>query len=97
MVVFFSTSLVIMPPRVFNAQRKGRHVQQQHVANLARQHAPWMAAPTATTSSGFTPLCGSLPNISRTRSWTLGIRVDPPTSHHFVDFAPVRNFASAIA
>ncbi len=27
---------------------------------------PWMAAPIATTSSGFTPLCGSLPKISFT-------------------------------
>ena len=40
---------------------------------------PWMQAPTATTSSGFTPLWGSLPNRSRTSSWTLGIRVWPPT------------------
>src|SRR6185295_11308361 len=26
----------------------------------------WIAAPTATTSSGFTPLCGSLPKSSLT-------------------------------
>src|ERR1700730_9431076 len=38
-----------------------------------------MAAPTATTSSGFTPLCGSLPVSSRTRSTTAGMRVEPPT------------------
>ena len=41
---------------------------------------PWIAAPTATTSSGFTPLCGSLPNSSFTSSCTLGMRVEPPTS-----------------
>ena len=40
----------------------------------------WIAAPTATTSSGFTPLCGSLPPVSSlTSSWIIGIRVDPPT------------------
>ena len=40
---------------------------------------PWIAAPIATTSSGFTPLCGSLPNRALTVSWTLGTLVDPPT------------------
>ncbi|MNS91095.1 hypothetical protein D3C72_1251710 [compost metagenome] len=39
-----------------------------------------MAAPTATTSSGFTPLSGSLPKIAFTFSTTAGIRVIPPTS-----------------
>ncbi len=39
------------------------------------------AAPTATTSSGLTPLLGSLPPVSSvTRSVTAGIRVEPPTS-----------------
>src|SRR2546428_458766 len=36
---------------------------------------PWMAAPTATTSSGFTPLCGSLPKYSFTICWIFGTRV----------------------
>ena len=40
---------------------------------------PWIAAPIATTSSGFTLLLGSFPNISLTNSWTFGILVDPPT------------------
>ena len=40
---------------------------------------PWMAAPMATTSSGFTPLCGSLPKKAFTTSWIFGMRVDPPT------------------
>ena len=38
-----------------------------------------MAAPTATTSSGLTPLCGSRPKKRFTTSWTLGMRVMPPT------------------
>ena len=40
----------------------------------------WMAAPMATTSSGFTPLCGSLPKNFFTFSCTSGMRVCPPTS-----------------
>ena len=39
----------------------------------------WIAAPTATASSGFTSLRGSLPKNSRTLSTTLGMRVWPPT------------------
>ena len=39
----------------------------------------WIAAPIATTSSGLTPLCGSLPVSSLTFSWTAGMRVMPPT------------------
>jgi hypothetical protein len=38
-----------------------------------------MAAPTATASSGFTSLRGSLPKNSFTSSCTLGMRVMPPT------------------
>ena len=40
---------------------------------------PWMAAPTATTSSGLTRRLASLPNISATTAWTRGMRVWPPT------------------
>ena len=40
----------------------------------------WIAAPMATTSSGLTPLCGSLPKSSLTICWTFGMRVEPPTS-----------------
>ncbi len=38
-----------------------------------------MAAPTATTSSGFTPLEGFLPKNFSTSSCMRGIRVEPPT------------------
>ena len=38
------------------------------------------AAPMATTSSGLTPLCGSLPKNFLTVSCTSGMRVEPPTS-----------------
>ncbi len=40
----------------------------------------WIAAPMATTSSGLTPLCGSLPKNCFTTSCTFGMRVMPPTS-----------------
>ncbi len=40
---------------------------------------PCTAAPIATTSSGFTPRCGSLAVSLRTASCTAGIRVEPPT------------------
>src|SRR6202011_2660933 len=35
----------------------------------------WIAAPTATTSSGLTPRWGSLPVSSLTSSWMTGMRV----------------------
>ena len=38
-----------------------------------------MAAPTATTSSGLTPLDGALPKNFSTICCTAGIRVEPPT------------------
>ena len=41
---------------------------------------PWIAAPTATASSGFTPLEPSFPKISLIICATLGIRVEPPTN-----------------
>jgi len=41
---------------------------------------PWIAAPTATTSSGLTPLDGTRPKNFSTSCWIAGIRVDPPTS-----------------
>ena len=38
------------------------------------------AAPSATTSSGFSSLCGVRPNSSSTMRRTSGMRVEPPTS-----------------
>eukprot|EP00966_Prymnesium_polylepis_P297867 6882224-Prymnesium_polylepis.1 len=45
---------------------------------MAAAHA-WMAAPRATTSSGLTPLKGSLPKKPWTTLCTFGMRVMPPT------------------
>ncbi len=41
-----------------DAEGQRGHVEQEHVAHLAESTPPWIAAPSATTSSGFTPLCG---------------------------------------
>ena len=47
-----------------DAERERRHVEQQQVRGPRRRSAsPWIAAPTATTSSGFTPLCGALAEV----------------------------------
>ena len=57
----------------------------------------WMAAPTATTSSGLTPRCGSLPVSSLTFSWTAGMRVMPPTiTTCWISLTPL-SLASSIA
>ncbi len=44
-----------------------------------------MAAPTATTSSGLTPRCGSLPVSSLTFSWTAGHARQAADQHDVVD------------
>src|SRR3954470_15084914 len=44
----------------------------------------------ATTSSGLTPLCGSLPNNCFTISWTFGMRDMPPTRTTSLISAAVR-------
>ena len=41
--------------------------------------APWIAAPSATTSSGCTPLHGSRSKNFATAFWIFGMRVMPPT------------------
>ena len=50
-------------------------------AFFPREDTTRTAAPYATASSGLIPLDGSLPPKNFLRScWTLGIRVEPPTS-----------------
>ena len=79
-VVFRSISLVKMPPLVSMPSDSGVTSSSRTSLTSPLQHAGLQAAPTATTSSGLTPLFGSLPPVSDlTRSTTAGIRVDPPT------------------
>ena len=80
MVVLRSISLVITPPRVSMPSDSGVTSRSRTSLTSPARTPAWMAAPTATTSSGLTPLCGSLPpNISLTASTTAGMRVMPPT------------------
>jgi hypothetical protein len=46
-----------------DAEGQRRDVEQQHVLDVALEHAGLQAAPMATTSSGLTPLLGSLPPV----------------------------------
>ena len=77
--MFFSISLVVTPPRVSIPRESGVTSSSSTSFTSPCRTPPWIAAPMATTSSGFTPLWGSLPKISFTFSCTLGIRLIPPT------------------
>ena len=79
MVVFFSMSLVITPPRVSRPSDSGVTSSSSTSFTSPASTPPWTAAPTATASSGFTSLRGSLPKKSLTCFCTSGMRVWPPT------------------
>ncbi len=78
-VVFFWISLVITPPRVSMPSERGVTSNKRTSLTSPFSTPAWMAAPTATASSGLTSLRGSLPKSSRTVSITFGMRVWPPT------------------
>ena len=73
-------SCVITPPSVSMPSESGVTSSSSTSLTSPASTPPWIAAPTATTSSGLTPLCGSLPKSSFTVSCTCGMRVEPPTS-----------------
>mmetsp|Transcript_46709 Transcript_46709/g.113826 ORF Transcript_46709/g.113826 Transcript_46709/m.113826 type:complete len:230 (-) Transcript_46709:805-1494(-) len=79
MVVFRGMSFVMIPPNVSIPNDNGVTSSNRISLTSPFKTPPWMAAPIATTSSGFTPRLGFLPKNSSTVSWTLGIRVIPPT------------------
>ena len=81
-VVFLSISLVATPPRVSIDSESGvtSRSRMSLLISASPERIPaWIAAPTATHSSGLMPLNGSLPVILLTASCTAGILVDPPT------------------
>ncbi len=80
MVVLRSISLVQMPPKVSMPKDSGVTSSSSTSLTSPPRTPAWMAAPIATTSSGLTPLCGSLPKSFLTSSWMAGMRVWPPTS-----------------
>ncbi|OQC18510.1 MAG: hypothetical protein BWX70_03500 [Verrucomicrobia bacterium ADurb.Bin070] len=63
-VVLRSISGVMTPPSVSMPSVSGVTSSSSTSLTSPLRMPPWIAAPTATTSSGFTPLCGSLPNSS---------------------------------
>ena len=79
MVVFFLISHDISLPRVSMPRLSGVTSSSRTSFTSPLSTPPWIAAPTATASSGFTSLRASLPKISLTFSCTLGMRVMPPT------------------
>src|SRR6266851_8892769 len=87
MVVFRSISLVNTPPRVSMPSDSGVTSSSKTSMTSPLRTPPWIAAPTATTSSGLTPLWPSLPNTLRTRSCTAGITGHPADQHDLVDVA----------
>ena len=78
-VVLRSISLVETPPIVSIPRESGVTSSKRTSFTSPWSTPPWIAAPTATTSSGLTPCIGSLPKSSLTFSTTAGIRVIPPT------------------
>ena len=79
-VVFRSISLWKYPPTTMMPSECGVTSSSRTSVLFSTSASAWMAAPSATTSSGCTPLLGSRPKNSATRSCTLGMRVMPPTS-----------------
>ena len=63
-VVFFSMSLVITPPSVSMPSDSGVTSSSSTSLTSPVSTPAWMAAPTATASSGLTSLRGSLPKKS---------------------------------
>ena len=78
-VVLASMSLVITPPRVSIPTLRGTTSSSSTSFTSPLSTPPCIAAPTATTSSGLTPLDGALPKKRSTICWIAGIRVEPPT------------------
>ena len=78
-VVLDSINFVITLPIVSIPSDKGVTSRSNTSSTSPERTPPWIAAPTATTSSGFTPLDGFFPNKASTSFWIIGILVEPPT------------------
>ena len=95
-VVLRSISRVKTPPSVSMPSDSGVTSSSTTSLTSPCSTPAWIAAPSATTSSGLTPLCGSLPKNLVTSSMTLGMRVMPPTSTTS-SMSPLATPASLIA
>src|SRR5207247_1438760 len=72
-------STLTMPPSVSIPSDSGVTSRSSMLVIPPARICAWTAAPSATTSSGLSWLCGVLPNSSRTRRRRSGTRVEPPT------------------
>ena len=79
MVVLRGIIGVITPPSVSTPSESGVTSRSTMSFTSPESTPAWTAAPMATTSSGFTPCCGSLPKKLLDVSCTIGMRVEPPT------------------
>ena len=87
-VVLRSISFSISPPLTSMPRDSGVTSSSRTSLTSPLMTPACRAAPTATTSSGLTPLLGSLPPVrSRTRSTTAGMRGRPADEHDVVDLA----------
>ena len=95
-VVLRSISRVKTPPSVSMPSDSGVTSSSTTSLTSPCSTPAWIAAPIATTSSGLTPLCGSLPKNLVTSSMTFGMRVMPPTSttSSMSDFAMPASFSA---
>src|SRR5262245_304850 len=75
MVVLRGISTVMEPPCVSTPSESGVTSRSTTSLTSPARTPAWIAAPTATTSSGLTPLCASLPNSCVTSCCAFGIRV----------------------
>ena len=78
--MFLSINFVDTPPRVSIPRDKGVTSNNKTSFTSPCNTPACIAAPMATTSSGFTDLLGSFPKKFLTSSIILGILVIPPTS-----------------
>ena len=79
MVVLRGISTVATPPSVSIASDSGVTSSSRMSLTSPERTPPWTAAPSATTSSGFTLRFGSRLKNSLTFACTIGMRVEPPT------------------
>mmetsp|Transcript_100910 Transcript_100910/g.289646 ORF Transcript_100910/g.289646 Transcript_100910/m.289646 type:complete len:333 (-) Transcript_100910:359-1357(-) len=79
-VVFLGMRIVATPPRVSTPKESGETSKSTMSLTSPAKTPACTAAPTATTSSGFTLWFGSLPLTSDlAKVWIAGMRVEPPT------------------
>ena len=95
-VVLRSMSLVNTPPIVSMPSESGVTSKSSTSLTSPPSTPPWIAAPSATHSSGLMPLNGSLPVTSLTACTTAGMRVEPPT-RMTLEMSFIVSFASASA